>query len=264
MIFDNSSSIVKLGGGGGVVVVVVVLVVVVDEVMVAVGSGGTSGGGVVVVVVMEWERSRNSDDPPVEIRVLGEEDRSKVMGLITSSFPFIAGTVCGIYIAQNYDVPNIKKVFNDAFSKAKHVEEKYRKPKRDVITQMIPNHVAIQIAPELKKLLIDDSLLDMLGSVPTHRLLSHGSLGSYSLSFLKPYPYPLLPFLSASLTARVHLPQREMAPLKSLEREYPIVDSTFQQFCASHSIFSVEDFLIQDLYVLALTFDTGFAFFLLD
>ncbi|KAI8540281.1 hypothetical protein RHMOL_Rhmol09G0250600 [Rhododendron molle] len=116
------------------------------------------------------------------------------MGLITSSFPFIAGTVCGIYIAQNYDVPNIKKVFNDAFSKAKHVEEKYRKPKR----------------------------------------------------------------------ARVHLPQREMAPLKSLEREYPIVDSTFQQFCASHSIFSVEDFLIQDLYVLALTFDTGFAFFLLD
>lgn len=52
------------------------------------------------------------------------------MGLITSSFPFIVGTVCGIYIAQNYDVPNIKKVFNDAFSKAKHVEEKYRKPKR--------------------------------------------------------------------------------------------------------------------------------------
>ncbi|KAF7132033.1 hypothetical protein RHSIM_Rhsim09G0191500 [Rhododendron simsii] len=45
------------------------------------------------------------------------------MGLITSSFPFIVGTVCGIYIAQNYDVPNIKKVFNDAFSKAKHVEE---------------------------------------------------------------------------------------------------------------------------------------------
>ncbi|KAG5527782.1 hypothetical protein RHGRI_028654 [Rhododendron griersonianum] len=42
-----------------------------------------------------------------------------------------------------------------------------------------------------------------------------------------------------------------MAPLKSLEREYPIVDSNFQQFCASHSIFSVEDSLIQDLYVLA-------------
>ncbi|KAI8540278.1 hypothetical protein RHMOL_Rhmol09G0250500 [Rhododendron molle] len=75
------------------------------------------------------ERSRNFDDPLAEIRALGK-DRSKVMGLITSSFPFIVGTVCGIYIAQKYDVPNIKKVFNDAFSKAKHIEEKYRKPKR--------------------------------------------------------------------------------------------------------------------------------------
>ncbi|KAH7572435.1 hypothetical protein JRO89_XS04G0256700 [Xanthoceras sorbifolium] len=42
-----------------------------------------------------------------------------------------------------------------------------------------------------------------------------------------------------------------MAPLKSLEREYPIIDSEFQNFCASHGIFSVEDFLINDLYELA-------------
>lgn len=41
-----------------------------------------------------------------------------------------------------------------------------------------------------------------------------------------------------------------MAPLKSLERQYPIIDSNFQQFCASHGIFSVEDLLIHDLYVL--------------
>ncbi|KAK9280265.1 hypothetical protein L1049_013953 [Liquidambar formosana] len=41
-----------------------------------------------------------------------------------------------------------------------------------------------------------------------------------------------------------------MAPLKSLERDYPIIDSNFQQFCASHGIFSVEDFLLHDLYVL--------------
>ncbi|KAK0572180.1 hypothetical protein LWI29_027440 [Acer saccharum] len=41
-----------------------------------------------------------------------------------------------------------------------------------------------------------------------------------------------------------------MAPLKSLERQYPIIDSDFQNFCASHSIFSVEDFLIHDLYEL--------------
>uniref|UniRef100_A0A5B7AVY2 RecA family profile 1 domain-containing protein n=1 Tax=Davidia involucrata TaxID=16924 RepID=A0A5B7AVY2_DAVIN len=41
-----------------------------------------------------------------------------------------------------------------------------------------------------------------------------------------------------------------MAPLKSLERDFPLIDSNFQQFCASHGIFSVEDLLIHDLYVL--------------
>ncbi|XVF05575.1 hypothetical protein REPUB_Repub05bG0184400 [Reevesia pubescens] len=42
-----------------------------------------------------------------------------------------------------------------------------------------------------------------------------------------------------------------MAPLKNLESKYPILDSNFQNFCASHGIFSVEDFLIHDLYMLA-------------
>ncbi|XP_022148499.1 DNA repair protein RAD51 homolog 4 isoform X2 [Momordica charantia] len=42
-----------------------------------------------------------------------------------------------------------------------------------------------------------------------------------------------------------------MAPLKSLERVYPIIDSNFQNFCSSHGIFTVEDFLVHDLYVLA-------------
>ncbi|OMO96786.1 hypothetical protein CCACVL1_04772 [Corchorus capsularis] len=42
-----------------------------------------------------------------------------------------------------------------------------------------------------------------------------------------------------------------MAPLKNLEREFPIIDSNFQNFCASHGIFSVEDFLVHDLYTLA-------------
>ncbi|BBH04865.1 homolog of RAD51 D [Prunus dulcis] len=40
---------------------------------------------------------------------------------------------------------------------------------------------------------------------------------------------------------------KEMAPLKALEAEYPILDPNFQAFCASH----VEDFLIHDLYELA-------------
>ncbi|XP_020214808.1 DNA repair protein RAD51 homolog 4 isoform X1 [Cajanus cajan] len=38
-----------------------------------------------------------------------------------------------------------------------------------------------------------------------------------------------------------------MAPLKSLEKEYPLIDSNFQSFCSSHGIFSVEDFLLHDL-----------------
>ncbi|XP_031247553.1 DNA repair protein RAD51 homolog 4 isoform X1 [Pistacia vera] len=42
-----------------------------------------------------------------------------------------------------------------------------------------------------------------------------------------------------------------MAPLKSLEPEYPIIDVNFQNFCASHAIFSVEDFVLHDLYQLA-------------
>ncbi|XP_077213221.1 DNA repair RAD51-like protein [Tasmannia lanceolata] len=41
-----------------------------------------------------------------------------------------------------------------------------------------------------------------------------------------------------------------MSPLKSLQRDYPIIDANFQHFCASHGIFSVEDFLLHDLYVL--------------
>ncbi|XP_058109829.1 DNA repair protein RAD51 homolog 4 isoform X2 [Magnolia sinica] len=41
-----------------------------------------------------------------------------------------------------------------------------------------------------------------------------------------------------------------MTLLQSLEREFPIIDANFQQFCASHNIFSVEDFLVHDLYVL--------------
>ena len=40
------------------------------------------------------------------------------------------GTACGIYIAQNYNVPNIKKLANTAMFMAKHLEEKYRKPKK--------------------------------------------------------------------------------------------------------------------------------------
>ncbi|XP_021909373.1 uncharacterized protein LOC110823318 [Carica papaya] len=52
------------------------------------------------------------------------------MGIIKSSFSFIVGTVCGIYLAQNYNVPNVMKLANSALFMARHVEEKYRKPKK--------------------------------------------------------------------------------------------------------------------------------------
>ncbi|KAF9598065.1 hypothetical protein IFM89_024052 [Coptis chinensis] len=41
-----------------------------------------------------------------------------------------------------------------------------------------------------------------------------------------------------------------MPSLKSLETEHPIINPNFQQFCASHSIFTVEDFLITDMELL--------------
>ncbi|CAD5329000.1 unnamed protein product [Arabidopsis thaliana] len=66
----------------------------------------------------------NSINPKKKIR-----STEKKMGIIRSSFSFITGTVCGIYIAQTYNVPNIKKLGHCAVSMAKQVEEKYRKPK---------------------------------------------------------------------------------------------------------------------------------------
>uniref|UniRef100_A0A7N0TZL6 Uncharacterized protein n=1 Tax=Kalanchoe fedtschenkoi TaxID=63787 RepID=A0A7N0TZL6_KALFE len=52
------------------------------------------------------------------------------MGIIKSSFSFLVGTGLGIYLAQNYNVPNIKKLTNTGMLIAKHLEENYRKPKK--------------------------------------------------------------------------------------------------------------------------------------
>lgn len=52
------------------------------------------------------------------------------MGLIRRAFPFFLGTALGVYIAQNYDVPNVRKLVDTGLLMAKNIEEKYRKPKR--------------------------------------------------------------------------------------------------------------------------------------
>ncbi|XP_061351522.1 uncharacterized protein LOC133296534 [Gastrolobium bilobum] len=52
------------------------------------------------------------------------------MGIIRSCFSFITGTVFGVYLAQNYKVPNIMKLADTAMDQAKQVEEKYRKSKK--------------------------------------------------------------------------------------------------------------------------------------
>ncbi|CAF2149773.1 uncharacterized protein LOC106375298 [Brassica napus] len=50
------------------------------------------------------------------------------MGIVRRSFSFLTGTACGIYIAQNYKVPNINKLAHCAVSIAKELENRYRKP----------------------------------------------------------------------------------------------------------------------------------------
>ncbi|XP_021281127.1 uncharacterized protein LOC110414327 [Herrania umbratica] len=51
------------------------------------------------------------------------------MGIIRTAFSVMAGTLFGVYLAQNYNVPNIGKLANTGFVIAKHVEENYRKPR---------------------------------------------------------------------------------------------------------------------------------------
>ncbi|XP_073136238.1 uncharacterized protein [Henckelia pumila] len=52
------------------------------------------------------------------------------MAILRSSFAFIVGTGFGVYLAQNYKVPNIQGLVNTGLVIAKHIEENYRKPKK--------------------------------------------------------------------------------------------------------------------------------------
>ncbi|KAI3965717.1 hypothetical protein MKX01_010674 [Papaver californicum] len=52
------------------------------------------------------------------------------MGIVRSGFQFIVCIGFGIYIAQNYNVPDVRKLANTGIFMAKHFEENYRKPKK--------------------------------------------------------------------------------------------------------------------------------------
>ena len=52
------------------------------------------------------------------------------MGIIRSSFSFIVGTIAGVYVVQNYNIPNIWKVIDSGLIMVKQIEESYRKPKK--------------------------------------------------------------------------------------------------------------------------------------
>jgi hypothetical protein len=49
------------------------------------------------------------------------------MGFIKSTFSLLIGTGCGIYIAQNYNVPNIKRFIKSLMGEVKVLEESYKK-----------------------------------------------------------------------------------------------------------------------------------------
>lgn len=52
------------------------------------------------------------------------------MGIIRSCFSFMAGTICGIYIAQNYKVPDVQKLGSTVLFMGRLIEQNYRKPNK--------------------------------------------------------------------------------------------------------------------------------------
>ncbi|RLN28649.1 hypothetical protein C2845_PM05G10870 [Panicum miliaceum] len=63
-------------------------------------------------------------------RMFSLTDESVRMGFLQSTFSLLIGAGCGIYIAQNYNVP-IKKLVMEMMDRGKKLEESYKKPGND-------------------------------------------------------------------------------------------------------------------------------------
>ncbi|EEF50336.1 conserved hypothetical protein [Ricinus communis] len=53
------------------------------------------------------------------------------MGIIRKSFSFMLGTLCGVYIAQNYHIPDIRKLARSGLVMARQIEQTHRRPLPD-------------------------------------------------------------------------------------------------------------------------------------
>ncbi|CAL5033369.1 unnamed protein product [Urochloa decumbens] len=53
------------------------------------------------------------------------------MSLFRRSVMFAVGIGCGVYAEQNYNMPNVKRLFNAYVFLAKYLVESNRKPKKD-------------------------------------------------------------------------------------------------------------------------------------
>ncbi|KAJ9555209.1 hypothetical protein OSB04_009823 [Centaurea solstitialis] len=48
------------------------------------------------------------------------------MGIIRSSFTFMLGTAFGVYVAQNYDVPNVHKLYKTGLGLNDYPDARWR------------------------------------------------------------------------------------------------------------------------------------------
>ncbi|KAL4599833.1 hypothetical protein ACB092_11G155800 [Castanea dentata] len=51
------------------------------------------------------------------------------MGFLGTTFTFMVGTLCGVYICQNYNIPNLKNFADSSLVMAKQIEQTHRKPR---------------------------------------------------------------------------------------------------------------------------------------